>query len=177
MNAVAEKEKEIAAADAKNSAAVQSASSSSSAIPASPMKKLKTKKKRVKPASKDADATTTASRPINVDLEIRARKAFPIEYGDGGPERLAREYEISLLHEKLVSERDGTTAKLGKGIAYFTTSRDGSAPTTRHLADIFSASSINGNQSEDARPSTPPSEIDPDDHDMRSSSGETTVNM
>jgi hypothetical protein len=173
MNAVAEKEKEIADTNAKNSAAVQFACSSSSAIPASPTKKLKTKKKKVKQASKDAGI----SRPTNVDLEIRARKAFPIEYGDGGPERLAREYEISLLCEQLVSERDGTTAKLGKGIEYFTTSRDGSAPTTRHLADIFSASNINGNQSENARPSTPPSEIDPDDREMMSSSGETRAAM
>jgi hypothetical protein len=45
------------------------------------------------------------------------------------------------------------------------------------LADIFSASNINGNQSENARPSTPPSEIDPDDHEMMSSSGETRAEM
>jgi hypothetical protein len=112
-----------------------------------------------------------------VDLEIQARRAFPIEHGDGGPERLAREYEISLLYEKLVSARDGTTAKLGKGIEYFTTSRDGSAPTTRHLADIFSESTINGNRNEEERPSTPSSEIDPGDHELRSSSGVTAAAM
>jgi len=190
MNTVEEKEKEIAI-----KAALRFTSSSSTAMPPSPLKKLKTKKKKVKPASKDADDDAfvditklvrtrptdvdleSTTRPTDVELEIQARKAFPIEYGDSGPERLAREYEISLLYEQLVSARDGTTAKLGKGFEHFVTSSAASTPTTRHLADIFSASTIDSNQDEDTRPSTPSSELDTDDHEMRSSSGATTAEM
>jgi hypothetical protein len=141
MNTVAEKEKEIADAETKSSAALQFTCSSSSAMPASPMKKLKTKKKKVKPASKDSDTTTTATRPTNLGLETRARKAFLIEHGDGGPERLAQECEISLMREKLVSARDGTPAKLEKGIEHLLyylkrCLRPGDTPLGRHFLGI-----------------------------------------
>jgi hypothetical protein len=106
---------------------------------ASPAKKLKSKKtKKVRPAPKGTDVKTITP-PSDTDLQIQARKAFPIEYGDRGPERRARERDIAILHEKLVSQRDGKTLEMdiatSKQEAHTSAEEPGSE--TRHLANTF----------------------------------------
>ena len=101
---------------------------------ASPKKlKPKTKMKKVRASPKDAGLSGKAPR-TNVDLEIQARKSFPIEYGDGGAERNSRERDISILYKKLVRERDG----VGSDVDVEMDSSDvESGPKTRSLADTF----------------------------------------
>ena len=108
---------------------------------ASPAKKSKSRKmKKVRSAPKGASVEKSAP-PTDIDLQIQARKAFPIEYGDRGPERRAREGDIAILYEKLVRQRDGETSEIEKGVATSSqedlTSAEESGPETRHLANIF----------------------------------------
>jgi hypothetical protein len=115
---------------------------------ASPAKKLKLKKiKKVRPAPKGA-SVKNSTPPTAIDLQIQARKAFPIEHGDGGSERRARERDIAILHEKLVRQRDGETSEIKMGVETSAqetnASADESGPETRPLAKTFSSDTFKG---------------------------------
>jgi hypothetical protein len=96
--------------------------------------------KKVRPTPKGASVEKSAP-PTDIDLQIQARKAFPIEYGDRGSERRAREGDIAILYEKLVRQRDGETSEIKKGVETSAqedlTSAEESGPETRHLANTF----------------------------------------
>jgi hypothetical protein len=96
--------------------------------------------KKVRPSPKDAGLKSSAPR-TNVELEMQARKAFPIECGGRGSERSSRERDISILHKKLAGERDGEGSDveidMDSSAGETITSADESGPKVRHLADVF----------------------------------------
>jgi hypothetical protein len=95
---------------------------------------------KVRPAPKGSSVENSAP-PTDIDLQIQARKAFPIEYGDRGSERRAREGDITILYEKLVRQHDGETSEIKKGVETSAqedlTSAEEPGPKTRHLANAF----------------------------------------